>query len=289
MIRRILAPVFGVDDDQTTLDTAAAVGKHFHAHVEVVKTTVGSEGSCRLCDIVETGWQRASGDATALHERPTHRGNGGFRHLFDRWRERYRIPEQPEFQYNGLVSAALLELAGPVETTLSQRAKFSDIICLAVRPSPSEEKPQPVVRQLLLSTGRPLLLMPIGNGHEAIELLGEPIVIGWNGSVEAVHTLTAALPFIRRSRNVEIIRLDETSSGAVDAFEVRSYLLWHGVRARAVGVGHSEWTGGDLIDLFRHRRAGLAVMGGHVRDGGELGNATQHMLARIPLPVLMSA
>lgn len=288
MIRRILAPVSGVNDDQATLDIAAEVGIHFHAHIEVVRVDAVREPRC-LTGTVGTDWQHAeSRDVEALCETPARRDNGGFRHLFDQWRERYRIPEQPEFRHCGLVSAALLELSGPVE--LSQRAKLSDITCLAARAAPNEEKLQRVIRQLLFNTGRPLLLTPIHNSQETIELLGEPISIAWNGAIEAVHALAAALPFIRLSRMVEIICLDETNSKAIDAFEVQKYLLWHGVRARAVGVGLPAWTGHDLIDLFRHRGARVAVMGARVRDySGELGNATQHMLARIPLPVFMSA
>jgi hypothetical protein len=114
--------------------------------------------------------------------------------------------------------------------------------------------------------------------------MGEPIVIGWNGSVEAVRAVTGALPFIQTSRRVEVISIGEKSVNAFDAYELAKYLAWSGVQAAATGIAIEDWKGGDVVDAALDKGAKLLVMGAR-----ENGNATGHLLRTLPITVLMAA
>jgi hypothetical protein len=141
-----------------------------------------------------------------------------------------------------------------------------------------------MVLHLLFSSGRPILFRPVREDTRDAAIMGEPIVIGWNGSVEAVRAVAGALPFIQTSRLVEVISIGEKSVNAFDAYELAKYLSWSGVRAAATGLAMEDWTGRDVVDAALGRGAKLLVMGARVS-----GNATNHMFQTLPMTVLMAA
>jgi hypothetical protein len=132
-----------------------------------------------------------------------------------------------------------------------------------------------VLHSLLFSSGRPILFRPGREDTKDAAIMGEPIVIGWNGSVEAVRAVTGALPLIQTSRLVEVISIGEKSVNAFDAYELAKYLSWSGVRAAATGIALEDWTGGDVVDAALDRGAKLLVMGARVN-----GNATNHVIPK---------
>lgn len=136
---------------------------------------------------------------------------------------------------------------------------------------------------MLFASGRPALLRPMRD-YAAAPLLGQPVVIGWNGSVEAVRALAGALPFLAASRRVEVLSIGEESVNAFDAYELAKYLGWCGIRAAASGIAKEDWTGGDVVDAALAKGAKLLVMG--ARPGG---GATSHMLDALPIAALMAA
>lgn len=273
-INKLFVPVFGGEEDAVALELAAEVGCYFHAHLEVAAggLQLGKSGHGR----------HPEGREAAGNDRHT---------LFERWRTKHRLElEQEELEfsservYRGLASASWLDLGSGSDETLAHRAKFADLVCLAVKPGDSRSRAARALDTLLFSSGRPALLQPMRHDGAEPFTMGQPIVIGWNGRVEAVRALTGALPLVKVSRQVEVLSIGEESVNAFDAYEVVKYLRWSGIQATASGIAVKDWTGGDVVDAAIDQGAKLLVMG--ARRGG---STTPHMLETLPIAALMAA
>jgi hypothetical protein len=267
VISKILAPIFGIDEDSGALTVAAEIAMHFHAHVEVASAAPRSGRR----------FKEPSGTTDGLGS------------VFERWRHEHRLRIQPECLHRGLASTAWMPLVGVPEEELPRRAQVSDLVCLGRKRGGRGAPVSRLLQAMLFNTGRPVVIVPVAEDATA-PILGEPVIIGWNGSVEAVHAVTAALPFMRISRNVEIVSVSEEAVNAMDAYELARYLAWQGIRVSAAGIARKDWTGGDFVAIAAGRGAGLLVMGAHRRDAaGTLGNATRHVLEHMPMPVILTA
>jgi len=272
-ISKILAPLFDREEDTATLSLAAEIAMYFHAHVEVAGASLRS---------TDRGQDETQGSLRGdVSSGPT--GRHDLRAVFERWRRQHRLELQPECIHRSLASTSWLSLEDRGELRVSQRARLADLVCLAARPGEAERGDWGL-HEVLFSSGLPVLIHPVGNNVSGTPIMGEPIIIGWNGSIEAVHAVMGALPLIKTSRHVQILSIGEESVNAFDAYELAKYLAWCGVRAAAMGIAVKDWIGEDVIDAALDKGAKLLVMGAR-----QSGNATNHMLKSLPLPALMAA
>lgn len=120
------------------------------------------------------------------------------------------------------------------------------------------------------------------------------IAVGWNGSLEAVRALHAALPLLRAAHEVHL--LDGAAGAALahdqgERFEPRDYLASHGmaVVAHPVDAAPHE-AGAALLTRCAQVRAELLVMGAYSRVAWReraFGGATRYILRHAPIPALM--
>jgi nucleotide-binding universal stress UspA family protein len=147
--------------------------------------------------------------------------------------------------------------------------------------------------RLLLASGVPILIVPNAWEREAI---GTHVLVGWNASREARRAVTDALPFLTAAQSVTVLVIDpdrshqwhEEKPGA----DIALHVARHGaharvqrVRSRAVPIAevilsHAVDHGIDLIVIgaYSHPRLTELLFGG----------ATRTLLARMPVPVLIS-
>lgn len=270
-VNKVLVPMLKGAENAVALNLAAEIATYFHAHIEVVTASLTKPRSSQSYTTA------TSGDVTPDIEQ-------GIFSLFEAWRHQCRLELQPECAYRGLASTSLLVHNDAPESGAVGRARFADLVCIAVGPDEAETERRRVLHSLLFSSGRPILLRPVREDAKDVAIMGGPIVIGWNGSVEAVRAVTGALPFIQASRLVEVLSIGEKSVNALDAYELAKYLSWSGVRAAATGIAMEDWTGGDVVDAALDRGAKLLVMGARMN-----GSATNHMFQTLPMTVLMAA
>ena len=282
MFRKLFAPILGMPSDAQTLNIAAEIGTHFHAHIDV-GVRVGDPNGMRPRSILPSPvgalLDTPFGDETPIDQAVVE--------TLERWRQRHRLRPGSADRHVGLPSASWSSVSGP-ERAIARRAIYADLTCLAVDRDRIAEI-SATVQTILFSSGRPLLLVPTG-GANVPPILGEPTVIGWNGTAEAVRATISALPFLEISPKIDIISIGEEAVNAIDAYALASYLGHRRIRADASGIAKQDWRGGDVIDAAVARGARLLVMGAHVRsDERRFGNATRHMLEHIPIPVIMAS
>jgi nucleotide-binding universal stress UspA family protein len=136
------------------------------------------------------------------------------------------------------------------------------------------------VGALLLSAGRPVLLVADGNTHVS----AKTIIVGWKDGREARRAVADAMPLLRSATEVIVAAIDEGTAMEQKASveDVLAWLRLHGVAANGdvyplVGT-HAE----TLQSLARHWEADLIVAGafGHSRMREQLfGGVTRDLLA----------
>lgn len=170
---------------------------------------------------------------------------------------------------------------------VAQRARFFDLAVLGRSERVVEQEFSDAVEETLIGSGRPVLLAPA----KTPESIGERVVLGWNGSVEAVHAMTGALSFLCTARETMILSIGDEYQDS--AGSVIAYLAWHDVKAKHVhlperrGVG----VGQQLLQAAADQGADLLAMGAYGHPPWReflFGGTTREVLASDVLPVLLT-
>jgi nucleotide-binding universal stress UspA family protein len=148
-----------------------------------------------------------------------------------------------------------------------------------------------LAEELALGVGRPVLVVP---RYGAFEMVGERVLIAWNGTREATRAVHDALPLLKRATKVTVLSIDpkHDSGSRVPSADIALHLARHGVAAEAASTVGLDIAVGDVL-LSRAADLGvdLIVMGayGHSRlREVVLGGATRHILHHMTVPVLLS-
>jgi nucleotide-binding universal stress UspA family protein len=171
-------------------------------------------------------------------------------------------------------------------------ARYADLAVVG-QEDPDEPSPGQQPGPLLLSCGRPVLLIPyIGAG----KTLGQRVVVAWDTSREAARAVRDALPILKQASSVTVVSVNprpaDLGHGDVPGADVALYLARHGVKVdvqrietRDVDVGNA------LLSHVAGEAADLLVMGGYGHSRLReivLGGATRTILHEMTVPVLMS-
>ena len=146
-----------------------------------------------------------------------------------------------------------------------------------------------ILGEAILSCRVPCLVLP---PQWRREIRFERIVIGCNGSVEAIRAIHAALPFLKVARQVTLVDGDmgDDDEGR-PCFDPFVYLLRHGISPRPSFVRASSVMAGEiLLKEVGRIDADLLVMGAYGRSRLRervFGGATRRVLEEATIPVLM--
>lgn len=180
----------------------------------------------------------------------------------------------------------------PVEAAIAH-GRCSDL-CIMGQRNPSDVAfAEELVTNVMLSSGRPVLVVPyIG----APPVVGENVLIAWNGGREASRAIGDALPLLERAKRVTAIAVTTNGDGGVDEHlaktRLASWLGRHGIGVDVVAQQAPDIpTGQWLLSRAADLGSDLVVMGayGHARMRElVLGGVTRTMLKAMTVPVFMS-
>jgi nucleotide-binding universal stress UspA family protein len=178
------------------------------------------------------------------------------------------------------------EVVGRPARMLSIASRFADLLVLAQPEKESAPTLHEAVDTAMFETRRPLVLIPSG----VFSVIGNRIMIAWNGSTQAAVAVTAALPLLHLAGQVDIVQIGDIDKDA-PASELALYLALYGIKSQthAIDLGIRD-IGGALIDAAERFDSDLIVMGayGHSRFRERiLGGATRGLLANSPWPIFM--
>ena len=150
-----------------------------------------------------------------------------------------------------------------------------------------------VAETVIFHSGRPVLLMRREAKPHA-RLTGGVAVLAWDGGVPAARAMADALPILRGMRQVRVLTIlnEKAAASAGLAQDAARHLQAHGVETAVDEVESQGEAISRVLDAYLGRvDADLLVMGayGHSRLREViLGGATEHILRRAQIPVLMS-
>ena len=179
----------------------------------------------------------------------------------------------------------------PIDAICAQ-AKYADLVVIG-QSDPSDDSGIPLdfPQQLILSAGRPVLILPKFGSFSTV---GKNIIVAWNASREAARAVTDAIPLLKRAANVHIMVVD-SGYGEHERFpctDIANYLAQYGVNVDLHRSSGSQIDiGNELLSRAADMSADLLVMGGYGHSRLRewvLGGATRTILESMTLPVLMS-
>lgn len=200
---------------------------------------------------------------------------------------RRRRDDLPGAARRGLSLAHVVRCGDP-DRLIAHRARLADLVVTIRDDDGGADKA--VVDSALWRGARPVLLYPAGPVDRR---LGRPrqAVLAWNGSAEAAHALSAALPLLENGGMADIVAIDDVVSrdGLAD---LARYLDGHGIDGRVRHVAsHGRSLSEVLFGVAIDQGADLLVMGAYTHSRVRefvLGGVTQQVLADAPLPVLLA-
>lgn len=175
-----------------------------------------------------------------------------------------------------------------------QAARCADII---VTGGHSDAFSDPFARvtpkDLVMEAGRPLLVVP-----DSIDWLDfRSMLVAWKDTPEARRAIVAALPMLRKAKDVTVAEIVETGGSQAAALaRVRDVLTWlsrHGISASELVAeqNHERGSPVQLDAMAAEVGAGLVIAGayGHSRFRELiLGGMTQHLITQTARCVLLS-
>lgn len=167
--------------------------------------------------------------------------------------------------------------------------RLADLLILSRQDKGREGKsrPLPIVADVALHARAPVLIVPPGT----TSFNAGPVVIAWNGSIEAAHSLRLTLSFLRLATEIHIVTVP-SDDGDVSPTDASRYLALHGICSQL-----HEWPqkgrtiAHALLDAARELAASSLVMGayGHSRlRETVLGGVTRDLLSETSIPLLLA-
>ena len=175
-----------------------------------------------------------------------------------------------------------------------QEARCADIVVTGgVSPGVSDAFALASPKDLVMQTGRPLLVVP--DGANWFDL--RTVLVAWKDTAEARRAVADSLPLLRQAKKIVVAEMPEadgersSAQGRVD--DVVAWLSRHGLIASARVPERSDGTGTtqQLDNIANDIGAGLIVAGayGHSRFRElVLGGMTQHLVTQSVRCVLLS-
>jgi nucleotide-binding universal stress UspA family protein len=177
--------------------------------------------------------------------------------------------------------------------------RYGDLTIVG-QPDPDEPRvPQDLASQILLESGRPVLLVPAGNRFEEV---GRRVVVAWAGTRESARALGDAIPLMRDTKEVLVLDLQRGRRGNGDdapAPEVVEHLAAHGILAQAeptyTEAGAGDAIGMEALDVILNRsadmNADLVVLGARGRHGvpfPQVGRSARRAIDESSAPILLT-
>ncbi|MEI8144135.1 MAG: universal stress protein [Alphaproteobacteria bacterium] len=194
-------------------------------------------------------------------------------------------------QMNG-IAASVDIVSDSIDSMFNRIGKRARLHDLAVcgRPRATDIWARELAETLLLSSGRPLIVVPDGF---AVDRASGTIMVAWDGTAVSARAVGEATPFLERAGLVEVVSVsgDKHADDLVPGADLAPMLAHHGMKVSVVDLPGSAGAGETIISHAQNIRARLIVMGGYAHSRLRqmvLGGCTRTMLDKAPVPVFMA-
>jgi nucleotide-binding universal stress UspA family protein len=186
------------------------------------------------------------------------------------------------------ITGTFLLMEGDAVEAAAGVSRYVDLV-IAGQPDPDHPVADDAVTEgLLMSSGRPVLVMPyVGKQTD----IGKRVMVAWNGTREGSRAVHDGLAMLKQAEEVIVFEVNP-QDGAFDANDMCDHLKRHGVNAIAKHTVALDLEISDaLLSAISDNSIDLLVMGGYghsrIRELA-LGGATREIMHAMTCPVLMS-
>jgi nucleotide-binding universal stress UspA family protein len=288
--RHILVPIFGYEADRTALEAALILAKKSGAHIQALHIKVDPMESVPL--MVDVG-VAATELIEAVERHAETRGKSAGA-TFENWRAERSVTVDPNPSLRTGVTTSYRTEEGAEDELIIKFGRLTDLVIMG-RPTGEEAGDQVLSRMedALFGAGQPVLLVPGGLGQAALEkLITGPVLISWNGSIEATRAVSLSIDLLRGIPHVRVLSIQEGKKDRHPAADLVHYLAWEGVSASVIDAGATTGAAAEqILATARSLQAGFVLMGGYSHGRLRqlvLGGVTSHMMDHADLPVLMA-
>lgn len=289
MIKKILVPTRGGQNEENVFATALSVARPLAAHLEFYHVQFSACEAAARTPHVDFCMGPAMADALEqAHQREAARTAGAIER-FEAFCLANAVPivAVPAQWARDRTSAHFEQETDIADSQLISHARHSDLIVLG-RSNGLGVLPTNLIEMLLMGTGRPVVIanrVPSGR-------LDHTIVIGWQESAEAARSLGTAVPLLERARRVVLVHVADSRERAIRTLEeVKYQLAWHGVNAEVcVTPGKPKEAAHRLLQTTTALGADLLVIGGFGRGPARealFGGVTHSIIEHADCPVFL--
>jgi len=286
-IKSILCLVDGGEDSEAVLLSALSMGRRMGAYVEVLHVELDPKYAVPLAadGMTATMIEEVVDTVERESSKRVKRAEQVVNEVADREKLRLVEPGQSE---PGEFAIAFRRERGREHDVVARRGMAFDLIVLTRRHGEGEPPATPTLETALMESGRPVLVAPAGEHHDA----GDHVCIAWRASVPGVHALQASLALLTAAKQVTVITVDDGASGDASPEEIAGYLRHHGIEAKARHVSARGSDAGEAI-MAEASEAGadLLVMGAYAHSRLRqfiMGGVTSTVLRSAAIPLLLA-
>ena len=200
-------------------------------------------------------------------------------------------------QRRGVASYETRMVEDDARFALLLESRYADLVVVSRESEPVAVPGVPAQARALpeyiaLHGARPILVVPPGWQEQRFP---GTVVAGWDGSMQAIRAMSAALPLLQQADTVKLTLVNPDAMADVHGEEpgadMALHLARHGVKVDVVLERSRGATGDALMGVARRAGAGLLVAGafGHSRYREfVLGGVTRSLLGASATPLLLA-
>jgi nucleotide-binding universal stress UspA family protein len=286
-MKTILVPAGGGDTDEVVFESALALAKPLHAHLEFLHVTIAAGEAAANTPHLAFARGAALGNVLDVLTGQCHaRARNAERNVLAFCRlSAIELRDKP--CASAAVTAHYRVEQGDAMRRLLFHARHNDLVVMA-RATKSDGLPSDRLETLLLQSGRPLLIA----AAKASRSLLRTVMICWKETPQAARAVSAALPLLVKAERVVVANVEEGSDSSEQGVsEIVRELQWHGIKAASrISPAAGRTTAERLGRIAVECGASMLVLGGYGRGPIRetiFGGCTQATLAAAEFPVFL--
>ena len=280
MIKSILLPFNNVLPTAVAINAANTLGRHFESYVE--------GAFCRqLLPVIAGEGITLPGDYLAEFEEEGRRQSEEARDVFFQLIGEADIPEADLEEATVGLRAGWTEMVGTGTGGVAEYARLFDLSIIARPDDEVAVEWKSTIEALLFESGRPILLV----GDEVPSVVGDRVVVAWNGSVEAARSVAMSEALLLNSSEVVVVTVAGATVPGPSAKQLVAQMCARNIPARAETIERGEATvGGAFLDYVEDFDADLLIKSAFTQSRFRqwvFGGATKEIIATASIPVFM--
>ena len=280
MIKSILLPFNNVLPTAVAINAARTLGRHFGSYIE--------GAFCRqLLPVIAGEGITLPGDYLAEFEEEGRRQSEEARDVFFQLIGEADIPEADLEEATVGLRAGWTEMVGTGTGGVAEYARLFDLSIIARPDDEVAVEWKSTIEALLFESGRPILLV----GDEVPSVVGDRVVVAWNGSVEAARSVAMSEALLLNSSEVVVVTVAGATVPGPSAKQLVAQMCARNIPARAETIERGEATvGGAFLDYVEDFDADLLIKSAFTQSRFRqwvFGGATKEIIATASIPVFM--